>query len=369
MTHGYRWLRLETRWRQRGVDVAPTYLRTGLVLAAGQSNDPGLVRTLQRDLRQLGYLASGIDGNFGRGTAAAVRALQYDLQHNSGSSTRADGAAPVAIADYNLGRVGTITGVLDQDLAQCLADLLADDNVTKLPAASDPAAENERARAAIAAAASTLAPTPYLVAIVRQESQGKHFAVPSQGDEDSYVVVGLDHGDKAAPDAVTSRGYGIGQYTLFHHPPRPEEVQAYILDPVANVANAYLELKSKFDGYVAGKYSYADDRSAEHPLLPLRLCKYRPTDPTYMRDCRNCALAARKVNITRGTPVYAGASISYQPDQYYKSATYVGVPDRADFLCDWPYAVRRYNGSGNDSYHYQTRVLLNLLLQNASDGS
>jgi hypothetical protein len=48
-------------------------------------------------------------------------------------------------------------------------------------------------------------------------------------------------------------------------------------------------------------------------------------------------------------------------DQYYPTADYSGVPDRAEFLCDWPYAVRRYNGSGVDSYHYQTHVLLNLL--------
>jgi hypothetical protein len=33
------------------------------------------------------------------------------------------------------------------------------------------------------------------------------------------------------------------------------------------------------------------------------------------------------------------------------------VPDRAALGCDWPYAVRRYNGSGVDSYHYQFQVL------------
>jgi len=29
--------------------------------------------------------------------------------------------------------------------------------------------------------------------------------------------------------------------------------------------------------------------------------------------------------------------------------------------CDWPYAVRRYNGSGLNSYHYQAKILLNVL--------
>ena len=37
-----------------------------------------------------------------------------------------------------------------------------------------------------------------------------------------------------------------------------------------------------------------------------------------------------------------------------------GVPNRATLGCDWPYAVRRYNGSGVDSYHYQFQVLKRL---------
>jgi len=135
------------------------------------------------------------------------------------------------------------------------------------------------------------------------------------------------------------------------------------------VQKAYAELRDKFDHFVAGPASRADDRTAEHPQLPLRVCKYPPSDQRYLRNCRNCAVAARKVNIVRGTPVYAGASISYQPSQYYPSANYAGVPDRADFPCDWPYAVRRYNGSGNNSFHYQIRVLLNLLAQPPLAGS
>lgn len=37
------------------------------------------------------------------------------------------------------------------------------------------------------------------------------------------------------------------------------------------------------------------------------------------------------------------------------------MPDRAAFGCDWPYAVRRYNGSGINSYHYQAQVLRRLV--------
>ena len=83
-----------------------------------------------------------------------------------------------------------------------------------------------------------------------------------------------------------------------------------------------------------------------------------PEGPVWMKD-GSVAL----VEIERGTPAYAGANFGYQPDQYYPTAVYHGVPNRADFLCDWPYAARRYNGSGNDSFHYQTRILLNLLAE------
>ena len=43
------------------------------------------------------------------------------------------------------------------------------------------------------------------------------------------------------------------------------------------------------------------------------------------------------------------------------------VPVRGEIPCDWPYAVRRYNGAGVNSYHYQAIVLRNLLDPVASD--
>ncbi len=346
--------------------MALPYQSPGLVLARDLPNDPALVRALQRDLRALGYLRAGIDGAFGSGTEQAVRGLRYDLLKNQGASRGGDGPAPVAIVGFNVGEGGrplvtTVNGTLDQNLALCIARLLEDERVVKLPSATDPAAENARALERIAGAQSTMAPTPFIAAIVMQESNGQHYRVPSAGDEDNFVVVGLDRGNRDAPEQITSRGYGIGQYTLFHHPPRPEEVAEVIEDPVRNIQQAYRELRGKFDGFVAGPQDRADDREAEHAGVPLRLCQYPSTDARYLQDCRACAANARKMGITQGSPFYAGASSGYQPDQYYPSADYSNVPDRADFPCDWPYAIRRYNGSGNDSYHYQTRVLLHLV--------
>jgi hypothetical protein len=41
---------------------------------------------------------------------------------------------------------------------------------------------------------------------------------------------------------VTSRGYGAGQYTLFHHPPAPQEVTDLMLNVTKNVQRAAGEL-------------------------------------------------------------------------------------------------------------------------------
>lgn len=341
------------------------YQQAGLALARNRANDANLVRALQLDLRALGYLRGAIDGEFGEGTERAVRALQFDLLNNHGASRGGDGDAPVAMTDFNsadgAGWVAEVNGVADFALAGCIAALLADARVPKLPSAVDPVGENAKVARAIAQIRNHVAPSPFMLAILRQESGVRHFCVPAGANADSYIVVGFDHAVAANADEITSRGYGVGQYTLFHHPPRAEEVTDLMRDPAQNVSRAYAELREKFDRFVTGPSDRAEDRTAEHPLLPLRLCKYAPDDARYMADCRNCALAARKVSIAPGMPCCAGSESRYHPDQYYATASYQGVPDRADFPCDWPYAVRRYNGAGQDSYHYQTRVLLNLL--------
>lgn len=347
-----------------GRAVAAAYIKTGLKLGLNLSNDPVAVKALQRDLRALGYLRAGVDGDFGQQTEAAIRAFQNDLLGKI-TPGQTNQTAP-KIFSFNKDANGTprvtaVTGIADQPLLACLSDVLASHEIALLPVAEDPAKENEAALAAIGNYTNALAPTPFVIAIVRQESSGRHFNVPSGQNEDRFVTVGLDHNDPSNRDHITSRGYGIGQYTFFHHPLTKAEVAGYVADPVLNVRNTFSELRDKFDGYVAGPKGRADDRLAEHPVLPLRLCKYQPPHPLYMRDCKACAMVAKKVDITRGTPWYHGATGSYEVSQYYLSADYVGVPDRADFQCDWPYAARRYNGGGNNSFHYQVRILRNLL--------
>lgn len=329
---------------------------------AGQSTEA--VVALQTDLRALGYLRGLIDGDFGGGTERAIQALQYDLLNNDGSSTQNDGDAPVAVKDYNQGRIANITGVYDQPTADCIAEMLADDAFPKLPKSDNPAAENARVVRLIETLPDAEVPIPFLTAICERESNLRQYVVLRPGDADNYVLVGLDTNNAAAPFAITSRGYGVGQYTLFHHPPQPAEVSGFILDVVQNISQAGRELLEKFKHFVNGDSSgtQADDRLKEVGNGPLRACKYPPDDDRYLKDCQACMREAGTTDIVMGeTPWYAGSANVYETTQYYDEPRYDGVPVRAKIPCDWPYAARRYNGSGQNSYHYQAHILMLVL--------
>ncbi len=329
----------------------------GLTMRAGGLNPKDAVLDLQHDLRALGYLRNGLDGAFGAGTRRALIALTDDLCANP--------ATPL-VAAHNHGRVPHPIDELTPALGDCIAELMDDAAFPKTPSSADPRTDNATAIAALRAAPSDRAPTPFLLAMVRQESDSQHYRVPTPKDADHFVVVGLDRGDKAYPDRITSRGYGLGQYTIFHHPPKPSDVTDFIVDIQGNVSKAYTHLREKMDRFVTGPTDTADDHAAEHPLRPLILCRYKTSDARYMRDCAACARAAPKLNIVcdpvNGTPLHPNAKPGqvYRPTAYYANTEYRDVPDRAALGCDWPYAARRYNGSGVDSFHYQARILLNL---------
>ena len=321
------------------------------------------VRDLQRDLRQLGYLKKGIDGKFGRASETAVKALQYDLLHNDGRSTRNDGNAPVSILDLNRGRVVAVTGSVDQGLASCVSDMLGEPNFPSLPKADDPKAENSKIVSLMKEMPSEEVPIPFIMGILEQESGLKHYNEPSRNDEDTYIMIGLDT-NASEKHIITSRGYGAGQYTLFHHPPKKEEVEDFMLDVEKNLRKAVRELREKFDSFVNGGTSgtRADDRITEYGRGPLRFCKYSAKDPRFMKDCTQCMVDAGQQKVKEGvTPIYQGSSFKFVPTEYYGSGSYDSVPIRKNVPCDWPYAARRYNGAGNNSYHYQAIVLRNIL--------
>ena len=337
-----------------------SYRQPGLVLRReGTQGTREQVRDLQRDLRRLGYLRSGLDGMFGEKTELAVKALQYDLL----SKMDRDNGAPVDIIEYNKGRVVDFNGICDVHLAECISDILDDQAYPLLPRVADPKAENARIAGEIASLASREAPAPFVTAILTQESGLRHFHEPNvaSGDEDTYVTVGLDT-NANQQYIITSRGYGAGQYTLDHHPPTGMEVDDFMLDVGKNVSKAFAVLREKFDCFVNGNTSgtRADDRQAEIGSGPLRLCKYEPSDARYLRDCVRCLQAAgTRAIIMETTRLHARTdAVFVQTQGYSEVEAYENVPKREEIGCDWPYAMRRYNGSGVKSYHYQTLVLL-----------
>jgi hypothetical protein len=103
------------------------YRRRGLTLRRASGLPDPLVKALQRDLRSLGYLRTGIDGWFGPVTERGVRALQFDLLY-AGHHGK-DGDAPVAVRTFNRGRVAAVTGVVGERLAACIEDMLTDNRV------------------------------------------------------------------------------------------------------------------------------------------------------------------------------------------------------------------------------------------------
>jgi hypothetical protein len=324
------------------------YQAANLRLSRGVSAHRDIVKALQRDLRRLGYLRAGIDGIFGRETESAVKALQYDLLHNEGAGP--DGNSLVRVREYNRERVAAVDGVTGESLAAAMAEMLADKRFAKIPESPDPKGENARVAVELAAMESVEVPVPFLIGVLKQESGLRHFCEPTPANEDNFVIVGLDRNAPGEP-AITSRGFGVGQYTLFHHPPTPDEVRDVILEPCANVRKAIHELAAKFAGFVNGptRATRADDRQAEAGSGPLRPCQFAPGDPRYMSACRECLAAA-------GT-----TEIALAPTQYHRESAYRGVPVRKTVGCDWPYAARRYNGAGVNSYHYQAQVLLRVL--------
>ena len=80
-----------------------------------------------------------------------------------------------------------------------------------------------------------------------------------------------------------------------------------------------------------------------------------------MRDCVKCLQSAGTQNIVAGqTPVNDGSSDTYQHTLYH-AGSYNNVPIRKNIPCDWPYAIRRFNGAGPNSYDYQAEMLLKIL--------
>jgi hypothetical protein len=161
--------------------VVSSYNRPGICISKDDNTAiEKEVRDLQKDLRKLGYLKNGIDGKFGIGTEFAVKALQHDILYNAGKSCANDGHAPVRMIDYNKERIHSVTGVVDEKLAECISEMINDPRFSLLPKADDPKTENSIVIATIKNMSLLSVPAPYLLAIFKQESGLKHYNEPQK---------------------------------------------------------------------------------------------------------------------------------------------------------------------------------------------
>ena len=292
------------------------------------------MKALQQDLRRLGYLKSGIDGQFGEGSdkrrpvAAALACLPTP------SPTAATVMRPQPLKAFNRGRVASVTGVCDQGLVVCIEDMLADHRLPTLPRSDDPARANRDAFAALQTLVGLRVPRPFLLAILLQESDGQHFRTPTGANADDFIVVGLDRNDQGHPRPhhlarVRHRAvHRCGSTT----PPRADEVASFMLDPVRQrpaggrrAEREIRDLRQRTNAGATGGRSAGRGGSGA-----LRRCRYGPDDARYMLDCVRCAAESR-VNIGTTTPLHPKTTETLQPTPAPtpEIESYRNVPDRA----------------------------------------
>ena len=117
-------------------------------------------------------------------------------------------------------------------------------------------------------------------------------------------------------------------------------------------------MRGKFDRFVIGPDSRLTIAFTEAGSGPLRLCKFDSADPLYIATASTASSRRELRTSSLGKRPCRWLSDTYQATQHTKSLLRRTCPFRRNIACDWPYAVRRYNGSGPNSYDYQAEFLL-----------
>ena len=312
---------------------AYTGLRFGLEESArgGQVRD-GVIQSLQRDLRALGYYGSRLSlaGRFGPNTLGGVLALKYDLIHTYGVPPDEIGY-PVAdpLTADEMYAASVITAAFELHLRAMLEGQTTNGMLPWLLPTRDDVADGERlvyemVMEEYAAGQREGRPFPQqlFTAILGKESGGEHFdavgnvkygvdwvGARAGGEPDYADIVEFNPDNESAP-WIKSRGWGLTQYTpyLQHDLPRP--MPDYVLSVQANLRTAIDLFRTKF--------TYGRQNSCNFPSLEA---------PSYR--CGECLSG-------------------WDPETY----------NRQDELpCSWLLAVWAYNGLTDTSFQYMTRVV------------
>lgn len=310
-----------------------TGLRFGLEEEArgGQVGD-GVIQSLQRDLRALGYYGSrlGLAGRFGPNTLGGVLALKYDLIHTYGAPPDEIGypADDPVTADEMYAASG-INAAFELHLRAMLEGQTTNGVLPWLLPTRDDVADADQlvyelVMAEYQAGVAEGRPFPHqlFTAILGKESGGEHFDAAGNvkygvdwvgaraGGEPTYADIVEFNPDNESAPWIKSRGWGLTQYTpyLQHDLPRP--MPDYILSVQGNLRTAIDLFRTKFT--------------------------YGLQNP--------CNFPARE------TPSYhCGECLSgWDPESYTR---------QEELPCSWLLAVWAYNGLTDASFQYMTRVV------------
>lgn len=310
-----------------------TGLRFGLEEAArgGQVED-GIIQSLQRDLRALGYYGSrlSITGRFGPNTMGGVLALKYDLIHTFGTPPDEIGYPAVDPVEADeLYAASTITPAFELHLRAMLAGETTNGVLPWLLPTHDDVPDADQAiydmvMAEYQTGLQEGRPFPHqlFTAILGKESGGEHFdsagnvkygvdwvGARAGGEPDYADIVEFNPDNESAP-WIKSRGWGLTQYTpyLQHDLPRP--MPDYILSVQGNLRTAIDLFRTKF--------TYGQQNPCNFP--------------------------------SRETPEYRCAEClsGWDPTTYTR---------REELPCSWLLAVWAYNGLTDASFQYMTNVV------------
>lgn len=249
----------------------PSYagLRFGVeeIARGGQVAD-GVLTSLQRDLRALGYYGSrnALVGRFGPTTLGGILALKYDLIHTYGVTGDEIGyPTPDPVTANEMYAASAITPATNQLIHAMMQGkpvtgvlpwlLPTRDDVTDHSASVD-----DLVYAEYQAGMQLGKPFPYLLfaTLLGKESGGQHFDAAGNikyaidwvgrrvGGESTYADVVEFNPDNESAPWVMSRGWGLTQYTPFQVADLPRPMPDYVLSIRANIRTAIDLFRGKF---------------------------------------------------------------------------------------------------------------------------
>lgn len=275
----------------------------------------------------------------------AVKSLQHEILSND------------SLKKFNQGRVTAVDGESSLGILAVLQDMSKSPSLARLSPALNPSKGNQAMKERLSGYLNSKFPTPLVMAVLTQETNLKWYR------KDGYPLVGLDY-NSDEDYIITSRGLFYSQRTIFSYPISKKEFDS-MNDLESDMEFFFDHIFGKYQNFVVSSSAKARDdlrySVPEFKDLDLRGCKYEESDSKYMKDCKACLKECPSKDYLMGDSLLGNGRWIIKPTHYHRIQDYEGFPDFHHFPCDYVFTIRRYNGSGINSFHYLMRVLAHLL--------